>query len=126
MKNFIKLPLFAILIFFFTAATPAHKPAPIKSSVTTKSLVTVYVANGTAWTGTLTISGGLSGGFGTSGAYYMGSINTGFYGSVTISYTGPKVSHQFNLTGYPTQINSNGTATWTGVNITGPTTVSIY
>ena len=119
MKNLFKLTFVAAIILLFTAATPAHKPSH-------KTSVSVYVGNGTAWTGTLDIVGGLYGGFGTSGYYYMGQVSTGTY-TVTLSINEPgSVSHTYMFTNAPTQVSSSGSVTWYNVNITGTSTGSIY
>jgi|SRR5579859_1702591 len=118
MKNLFKLTLVTGIILLFTAASPAHNHRG-------KSLVNIYVANGTAWHGNLEIYGALNDSFGTSGYYPMGQINTGTY-TITLSIGGPAVSHTYMFTNASTQVTSSGSVTWNNVNITGTSTGSIY
>ena len=128
MKQLLRLSLALSAIYLISvSATPKHtSSAPEPGSPVSKASYGFYVQNGTAWNGTVTGYGAIytpSGApFGTSGVYFLQSINPAIsYITVTITCNAPG-SHTYGLTGgvspTPTPVTtSSGSVTWTGVSV---------
>ncbi len=98
------------------------KNSPVKNH-NKKTLVDVYLNNGTAWIASANIGGNIYS-ENPEDCGEVGSISTGSY-NITLSTTAPG-SHQYVVPGQTTQINSNGTASFTNVSVTGDLTVAVY
>jgi hypothetical protein len=119
MKTIFSLPILSAILLFSMALSPAD-------THTKKTSVSVYVGNGTAWDGTLQMSGAsyLDYDYGTDGYYFAGNVNTGSY-TVTITCTAPG-SHLYQFTGGFSQNSSTGSVTFNNVSVTGTSTATIY
>jgi hypothetical protein len=121
MTRLFSLILMSAILIVAMSASPI-KNSPVKNH-NKKTLVDVYLNNGTAWIASANFSGNIFS-EGPEDCTEVGSISTGTY-TVTLSTTAPG-SHQYVVPGQTTQINSTGSATFNNVSVTGDITVAVY
>ena len=120
MKKFINLTILSALILCSMAAMPVDKA---KKPFT---LVGLYVANGSNYPGSISVSGAsyLSDGFLSSTVTHVGDINTGDYYNITV-YCNQPGTWIYSFPGASSQTTSVGHVTFTNVTITGSVTAMI-
>ena len=121
MTRLLSLILMPAILIVAMSASPINK-STVKNH-NKKTLVDVYLNNGTAWIATANIGGNIFS-EGPEDCGEVGSIGTGSY-NITLSTTAPG-SHQYVVPGKTTQINSLGTATFSNVSVSGDITVAVY
>jgi HKD family nuclease len=121
MKRLFSLILMSAILIVAMSAGPI-KNSPVKNHHQ-KTLVDVYLNNGTAWVASANIGGNIFS-EGPEDCGEVGSVSTGTY-TVTLSTTASG-SHQYLFTGQATQVKSTGSATFTNVSISGDVTAAVY
>lgn len=121
MKKFLNLTILLSVLILSVAAIPTHKPKK------PNTLVGLYVANGSNYPGTISVSGAsyLVDTFLSSTVTHVGDINTGDYYNVTVNCTQPG-SWVYGFPGKSNIVSSSGSATFTNVTVSGSVTATIY
>lgn len=119
MKKVFNLTVLSAILLFSMSLSPVNTHSK-------KFLDAIYVGNGTAWDGTLQMSGAgyLYYAYGTDGYYSAGSVSTGTY-TVTITCDAPG-THLYQFTGGFSQNSSTGSVTFSNVLVTGTSVATIY